>query len=163
MAAEYPLLNGVAPSWADVTIKSAVYGGSMVETNDIAGIDFSDSLEMGVVRGVGGQKRKRTTGQEDNEASVKFYREGFNTFVAALAQVAPERAGQKQIGLAVFDIYVFHTPPGDSGVHEVRILGCRLSGRKFSMAEGTDGDQVECDINCMKIVHIVDGNELVLI
>ncbi len=162
-AQEFPLLNGTAPSWADVSIKMAVYEGETVETADIAGIDFSDTLEMGVVRGTGGQKRKRTTGQEDCEGSLKLYRDGFVKFMRALKQVAPTRAGQKQVGLSVFDVYIYHTPPGDSEVHEIQLLGCRIAGRTFSMAEGTDADQVEVPLNIMKIVHVDEGDQLVLL
>ena len=112
MGQEYPSLFGVAPSWADVGIKFPIYGGEIIATSDIAAISASDSLEFGVKRGTsGGKKTARTTGQEDCECSVTFYRQGLVTLVRALMARAPTRNGRKQIGLVGFDILTQHTPP----------------------------------------------------
>jgi hypothetical protein len=160
---EFPLLNGVEPSWADASIKFTVYDGETISSADIAGLDVSDSLDIGVTRGTGAQKRKRTTGQEDNECTLKLYRSGYRALVRAIMAKAPTRNGQKQVGLVLFDIFYDHTPPGETDIFKLRVLGCRIAGRSFSGAEGSAADQVEVPVNCMKIVEIIDGEEVVLV
>lgn len=163
---EYPTLNGVDPSWADVAIKCSVYEGSMVETADIAAISCSDSLEIGIKRGTGGKKTGRGTGQADNECSMTLYRNGLVSLYRGLAPKAPIRNGSRAIGLVGFDIIIQHTPPlvtGDLAIYMLKILGCRMAGRTYSMAEGTDLDQVEVPINCMDILEQVDGEWISLL
>lgn len=146
MATEFPNLNGVEPSWSDVGIQFPIYGGATVKLIDIAAINWSDSVELGMVRGTnGGRKTKRTTGQYDCEASVTFYKSGWKTFREALAGLNPK------IALVGFDIIIQHTPPGDSGIHTVKITGCRVTGRSEQSAEGTDAQQLEIPVNPMLI------------
>lgn len=155
MAEEYPTLNDLAPSWADIKVSIPIYGGTTVETLDIAAVKWSDTVELGVVRGTsGGTKRKRTRGQYDCDASITFYTQGWRTLRTALASVATS----KSVGLTLvaFDILVMHTTPaltGDSDIHEVKIEGCRVIGRTSDMAEGTDGDQIEIPLNPMRILE----------
>lgn len=164
VAQAFPTLNGVAPSWADIEIAIPLYGGPTVKTSDIAALTCSDSVEFGTVRGTsGGRKQKRTTGQEDNEASLTLYRPGHQVLMRALMQLAPTKNGQKKVGLVGFDIIVQHTPPGDTEIYCVKILGCRLAGREFNFAEGTDADQVSVPISCMQIVEVIDGQEVALL
>lgn len=143
---EYPTLNEVAPSWADVRIAIPVYDGPMVTTNDIAAMKWSDKVDVGLVRGTnGGRKSKRTTGQLDNDASITFYKEGWRVLRRALA------TKNKRISLVGFDILIQHTPPGESGIFTVSILGCRVIGRTSDMAEGADADKIEIPLNTMSI------------
>jgi len=154
---EFPTLNDVAPSWADLTVSIPVYGGVAVKTADIVGITWEETVEVGAVRGLsGGRKRKRTRGQYDCSASLTMLRQGYRTLAAALTA----RAKALGVGLSLigFDIVLLHTTPeltGDSEVHEVKIEGCRMTGRSGDMAEGTDADQIETTVDCMRI--LVDG------
>jgi len=165
MAGEYPTLNEVEPSWADVRISIPIYNGPTVKTPDIAGIKVSDKLDIGVVRGAsGGKKRKRTTGQLDDEASITFYMSGWRAHRDALASVAPlNDAGQKQIGLVGFDIIYQYTPPGSVDIFTIKVAGCRVAGRSFEGAEGPDAAKVEIPLSIMGIEEIADGVGIVLI
>ena len=146
MGQEYPTLNEVEPSWADIKLSFPVYGGETVITNDIAGVKWSDKVDVGVVRGTnGGRKTKRTTGLLDNDASVTFYRSGWAAFRKVLAAKNP------RISLVGFDILIQHTPPGSTEVFNVKIAGCRITGRSGDMAEGADADKIEIAVNPMLI------------
>jgi hypothetical protein len=164
---EYPTLFGVDPSWADVSIKFGIYGGSQVQTSDIAAISCSDSLEIGVKRGTGGKKTGRGTGQADNECSLTMYRVGLRTLLRELKAKAPLRNGARAVGLVGFDILTQHSPPSlddDSpDIYTIKIAGCRLAGRNYTMAEGADLDQVEVPINCMDILEKIDDEWVTLL
>jgi hypothetical protein len=150
---EYPTLNEVEPSWADVQISIPVYDGPTVQTNDIAGVKWSDKVDVGVVRGTsGGKKRKRTTGAYDADATITFYKTGWKTMRKAL------RAKNRKLSLVVFDILIQHTPPGESGIHTVKIVGCRVIGRSGESTEGTDPEKIEIPLSIMQIEE--DGDTL---
>lgn len=162
MAGEYPTLNEVEPSWADARITIPIYSGPTVSTPDIAGIKISDKVDVGIVRGTsGGKKRKRTTGQLDNDASITFYMSGWKLHRDALASVAPlNAAGKKQISLVAFDILYQYTPPGSTGIFTIKVVGCRVVGRSFDGAEGPDAQKVEIPLNIMDIEE--DGDVVLL-
>src|SRR6185295_5494479 len=146
MAQEYPTLNEVEPSWADLRVSFPVYGGETVVTPDIAAVKWSDKVDVGVVRGTnGGRKTKRTTGQLDNDATITFYRSGWKRFREVLAAKNPK------ISLVGFDIIIQSTPPGSTDIHNVKIAGCRVLGRSSDMAEGADPDKIEIAVNPMLI------------
>lgn len=146
MSQEYPTLNDVEPSWADVTFSMPIYGGETVTTNDIAAVKWSDKVDVGLVRGTnGGRKSKRTTGQYDCDASITFYRSGWDKFRLALAAI------NSKIALVGFDVLVQHTPPGSNKVFNVKITGCRVTGRSNDMSESADADKVEVPLNPMLI------------
>ncbi len=146
MAQEYPTLNDVAPSWADVKIDIPVYGGATVQTSDIAAIKWSDKVEVGTVRGTsGGRKKARTTGQYDAEATLTLYKAGWRTLREAL------QSKNAKISLVAFDVIVQHTPPGDSAIHKVKIVGCRVLGRSGESTEGTDPEKIEVPLSVMLI------------
>lgn len=153
MAGEYPTLNEVEPSWADVKITLPLYDGPIVDTPDIKGIKLSDKIDMGIVRGTsGGKKRKRTTGQVDNDASITFYMSGWRMLRDALATKAPLNAsGKKQISLVLWDILYQFTPPGTEGIFTIKAVGCRVAGRSWEGAEGPDAQTIEIPLNIMDI------------
>lgn len=163
--ASMPSLNGFAPSWADAAIKFGIYEGSLLEIADIKDISVSDSLTIGVQRAPGGRKRKRTTGELDNDASMTLYRAGLRNIASKLADVAPKRDGDiHQIGLVGFDIIVSHTPPGESAIFKIEIRGCRLSGRDWKMAEGPDAELVTVALNPMDVIEFDEkGRKIALI
>ncbi len=161
---EYPVLDGVAPSWADITVKAAASGGALIEMVDIASITSGRTVEVGVVKGAsGGRDRKRTTGAISQECSWTLYREGYQKLLRALMAQAPARGNQKAISMVTFGIQILHTPFGSSEIFERRIKGARIIGDSFSHAEGTDADQVEVPMSCIEIVDIIDGVECVLL
>jgi hypothetical protein len=160
---DYPSLNDIAPSYADVEVSYTIYDGQLLEMADIAGIKFGDKVEVGEQRGTGGRLRKRTTGSSSAQASMDVYRSGHRKLVKALAAKAPSRGNQKLISLVFFDITINHTPPGEIEIYTVKIKGCRLLGRDFDLKEGNDADKVAIGLNPMELVEVIDGEEIVLL
>lgn len=146
MGQEFPTINEVEPSWADVSISIPLYSGPTVQTNDIAALKFSDKVDVGVKRGTnGGRKTGRTTGQLDNDASITFYLNGWKLMRTALA------SKNKKISLVGFDIISQWTPPGSTDIISVKVLGCRVVGRNWDLSEGADPQTIEIPINIMNI------------
>jgi hypothetical protein len=159
---QYPILNGIAPSWADVQIQCAVYDGALLEMVDIQAINTSVTVELGTQRGAsGGRVMRRTVGQVDQEASMTLYRSGFQTLMRNLASVAPARGNERLWSLVHFDIQYQYSPPGSVEIFERKILGCRIIGNTMNDTEGSDAQQVEVPLSCIKIVDVIDGVELV--
>lgn len=143
---EYPSLNGIVPSWADIKITLPIYDGQSVEETDIAAIKWSDKVDKGVMRGTsGGRKKARTTGQYDADASITFYRSGWRRFRSGLVAI------NQKISLVGFDVLIQHTPPGESNIYNVKISGCCVIGRSHDMSEGTDPEKVEIPLSVMVI------------
>jgi hypothetical protein len=164
MSVAFPTVNGIAPSWADIETTFSVLGGGILDTEDYSAINFSDTLEIGNRKGAsGGRVKKRTTGSVDQEASLTMYQAGAKALHRALMQAAPLRAGQRAIGLVAFNILVQLTPPGETEIYTIEIRGCRVAGRTWAMAEGTDANVVEVPLSVAQIVELIDGEEVVLL
>jgi len=162
---EFPVLDGVAPSWADIIIKaSPVADGSLIDIKDIQAINTGSTVEFGEQRGAsGGRVIKRTTGSVSYEASMTLYREGYQKLLRALKGSAPKRGNQRALAIVPFNIQVMHTPPGSVEIFEYRIKGCRIAGRALNGAEGTDADLVEVQLNPIEIADVIDGEEVVML
>lgn len=163
---EYPILDGIAPSWADISVKIAATGVDLIRMVDIAAINTGRSVEVGEQRGAtGGLVKRRTTGSASQEASMTLYRTGLQQMLRVLkdhAQALP-RGNQKRVSLVHFNIFVLHTPPGDDDIYERRIKGCRITGDTMNSAEGSDAQQVEVPLSPIQIVDVIDGEEVVLL
>lgn len=161
---EYPTLNGIAPSWADIATSYTIYGGKLVEMRDFSDLSWSDTVEVGEQRGAsGGRVMKRTAGAKSSEAACTMYRSGYRQLVKALMEKAPLRGNQRQISLVGFDILIQHTPVGETEIYVTKLKGCRLLGRSYSTSEGSDADKLEVTLNPLEIADIVDGVEVVLL
>ncbi len=159
-----PAINDIAPSWADIAITFTVSGGDALETADIAGVNYSSSVEVGEMRGAsGGRVMARTVGDVSYEASITLYKSGWRKLQKALVAQAPTRGNQKLISLAPFDVLIQHTPQGESEIYVTKIKGCRVLGSSSDNAEGTDADKVEVTLSPIEIVQIIDGAEVALI
>lgn len=159
---EYPVLNGIAPSWADVVVRISPEGGPLIDMKDIKSINTGVTVEVGEKR-AGGRLMKRTTGSESSEASMTLYREGFQTLLRQLKDLAPRRGSQALVSLVHFQIDLQFTPPGSVDVFQTIVQGCRLMGRSLNSAEGTDADVVEVALNPMKVIDVIDGVEVVML
>jgi len=149
----YPSLNDIEPSWADIALTLPIAGGASVSTEDFAAVKWSDKVDVGIVRGAsGGRKKRRTTGQYDCDASITFYSSGWTLFQAALAAV------NEKISLVVFDALIQYTPPGATTIKKVKLVGCRVVGRGEDASEGTDAIKNEVPLSVMRIE--VDGASL---
>lgn len=160
---DYPELDGVAPSWADISVKASGDGVPLIEMKDIAAISSGTTVEVGWQRGTGGRRRKRTTGQDSDEASITFYRSGWQKFLRNLLAKAPKRGNQALVGKVHFDIEIQHSIDGDDEIYQQRIKGCRILGRTIAAAEGTDAEQVEVPLSPAQVVDVVDGVEVALL
>jgi hypothetical protein len=161
---EYPTLNGIAPSWADITTVFDVVDGASVKDIDYAGFKYNSTVEVGAQM-KGGVVVKRTTGQKKDEASATFYKSGLRQLMDLLAATAPTRGARKLIGLVPFSISIQHSPPGadPSDIYEVRLRGCRLLKIDETLAEGTDAEKVEIDLAPIEVIWLRNGVELALL
>lgn len=160
---DYPVLDGIAPSWADIGIKLKPTGGSLIEVKDIAALNSSVAVEVGNQRGAsGGRVMKRTTGSVSYDGVMNLYRDGFLTLIEALSAVAPVRGAQRVISLVPFLVEVQYTPVGSDRIYHYRLKGCRMLGETDNAAEGTDASQIECPLSVLEKVHVkADGTEVI--
>jgi hypothetical protein len=158
----YPDLAGFAPSWTDVLVTAKIFDGPLIDLEDIASLNWNDSVEVGPQRR-SGRVYKRTTGQLATEASATLYRSGHRKLIRNLATIAPKRGNQRLVSLVVFNFLVKYTPPGETDIFVTQINGCRLLGRNAQSGEGADADKVEVNLNPMQVVELEAGEEIVLL
>jgi len=158
---DYPVLDGVAPSWADIVVKAVPNGAALIEMKDISAINTGVTVEVGEQK-AGGRVMKTTTGEVSYESSITFYREGYQKFLRGLiaASDVGKRGDQRLSSLVHFSVQVQHTPPGSTEIFEYRLKGCRALGRSLNGAEGTDADTVEVTLHVKEIVDVIDGVEV---
>ncbi len=160
----YPILQGIAPSFADIALKITPTDGPILETKDFAALSSSRTVEVGEQRGAsGGRVMRRTTGSISYEGSITFYRSGYQVFMRELAKLAPSRGIQKAVSLVHFGVQIQHMPFGDTEIYDRRWKGCRVLGDTHDNAEGTDADQIEVPVSIIEIVDVIDGKEIVLL
>jgi hypothetical protein len=160
----YPSLNGIDPSWADISVTATVLGGDLLDMADIAALKWSRKVEVGEKRGAsGGRVISRTTGQASYEASCSLYRSGYRRLLKSLAAKAPTRGNQQLIALVAFDFLIQHTPPGETEIYQVKIKGCRFLGDADDMKEGPEADKLEVTLNPIEIANIINGQEVVML
>lgn len=161
---EFPVLDGIAPSWADIRVRAKGADTNLIDIVDIKSIDTGVEVSIGEQEGAsGGRVLKRTTGAVKNTAKMVLYRTGYQKLLRAMMVNAPTRGGQRIIGVMHMGIQVFFTPPGDVEIYEYRIKGCRLLGRTLNSAQGTDAAEVEVPLSPSEIVDIIDGKEVVFL
>jgi hypothetical protein len=161
---EYPTINGIEPSWADIAVTFTVVGGPLIQMSDMSALKWSRKVDVGERRGTsGGRVMARTSGSGSQDASVTLYRGGLRRLIRALMTKAPTRGNQVLIGKVGFDILVQHTPPGETDIFTSKIKGCRYLGDSDDMKEGPDADLIEVTLNPIEIANIIDGKEVVLI
>jgi hypothetical protein len=165
---EYPIYNGISVSWADLECKCSPDGGNLFSVDDIAAFHTGRTVEIGEQRGrTGGRVKKRTLGSGSQEASVTFYRDGFQKFLRNLIAAAEAggftRNGEIVLTAVTFNIDFKHTPLNDVEIYQRLVQGCRVIGDTLDGAEGTDADQIEVPLSVIRIADVVDGKEVVLI
>lgn len=158
----YPVIDGIAPSWADISVRATPNGGELIEMGDIQGISTGVSVELGEQR-EGGRVIKRTRGDVSYEASWTLYSSGLLKLYRALGALAPADGNKLLVGLVPFLVAVQWTPPGSNEIFEKRIKGCRLIGDTEDSAEGSDAAVIELPLSPIEIVRVIDGQEYALI
>ena len=159
---DYPIYDGNAASWGDVSVKTSGTGLALAEVKDIKAVNSGRSLDVGEQRAVGGRVMRRTAGAPSCEASLTFYRSGFQAFLRNLIAAAPRRGNQARISAVTFDVETQHTPEGDTEIYTRIWRGCRVVGDTLNAAEGPDAQEVEVPVKPIEIVDIIDGLEVVL-
>lgn len=161
---EYPVIDGIAPSWSDIIIKISPKGAPLISATQIKSIKRSRKVSIGKQRGAaGGNVIKRTTGAVDYELSAEFYRDGWNEFLEKIVDLAPSRGNQRAISLVHFGVQVQHTPIGSTRIFEWRAKGVRTIGDEHAAAEGTDADLVAVTFDAIQIVDMIKGKEVVFL
>lgn len=162
-AFDYPVLDGIAPSWADINVRLSPQSGNLIEMGDIAAISTASSVELGEQR-EGGIVIKRTRGSLSQEASITLYASGYQKMLRGLRDGMPTNGkGQRLSSLAHFLIHVVWTPPGSTDLLEYKVKGCRMIGRTIDASEGDDAQQVEIPLSIAELVDIIDGEEIKLL
>jgi hypothetical protein len=160
---DYPVLDGIAPSWADIQVRISPNGGTLIEMGDISAISTGTTVEVGE-QNEGGRLIKRTTGSVKYEASWTLYASGYQKLLRGLVAAAPTNGkGQKLLSLAHFLVHVIWTPPGSTDLVEYKIKGCRILGRTIDSAEGNDAQQIEMPLSPIEVVDVIDGVEVLMV
>lgn len=158
----YPLLDELAPSWADVSMTIKGSSTPILKTEDFKSLSTGTTVEIGKLRGAsGGRVRRRTTGSVDHDASITLYRQGWQALLRNLGPAMLTRGNQRVYGLIHFSIQFLWTPPDGIEIFETRVKGARMLGRTLASAEGTDPDELELPISPGDIVDVIDGIEYV--
>lgn len=163
---DYPVLDGVAPSWADIIIKIAAPGAPVLDSKHFKSINTSRTVEVGEQK-AGGRTMKRTTGGSKCEASATLYREGaqilWRTLMIAAEAQGLVRGNQVLISLVHFGLQIQHTPINSVEIFTRRLKGCRVLTDALNGAEGNDADTVDIGLNPIEIADVIDGKEVVLL
>lgn len=160
---EFPVLDGICPSFADISVRITPIGAPLIEMKDIKSIDSGSSVEVGEQLSAAGQVMKTTTGKPKHEASMVLYYSGFVKLLDGLALVAPSRGNEKLVSLVHFGMILIWTPPGSTDVFERRLKGVRFVGEKVGAAEGVDAQTVDVALHVKKIVNMRNGVEITLL
>lgn len=162
-AFDYPVLDGIAPSWADINVRVSPNGGNLIEMGDISAINTGSTVEIGEQK-EGGRVIKRTRGSSKYEAGWTLYASGYQKLLRGLVAAAPSNAkGQKLLSLAHFLVHVIWTPPGSTDLLEYKIKGCRVLGRTVDSSEGDDAQQIEMSLSTIEVVDVIDGVEVIMV
>lgn len=159
---DFPVIDGIVPSFVDIIARATPGGGSILEVGDIAKVSRKRAVTIGE-QSSGGRVKKRTTGTVKYEMTVAFYYDAWLRYVEALAAVAPSRGNQKRIGLVHVGWQIQYTPIGSVQKFEWRAKGARLIGDSMDAAEGDDPNQVEVPFNVIEIVDMVNGVEVLMV
>jgi len=162
MNLDFPVLDGVTPSFADIQVKCTLYPGMPLVMSDIKALDTGGTVDIGEQRS-GGRVISRGTGSVSYTGSITLYRSGYNKFLRFASKVAPKRNGKSLLTHVMFDLTVSHTPPVAAGeIYQFVARGLRIMGRAMNGAEGTDLDVVTLPLSVGEIVDIIDDQEVVL-
>lgn len=159
-AFEFPVLNGISPSWADIQVRVSPLGGNLIEMGDIKAINSSWTVEEGQQK-EGGRLIKRTGGDVSFEASWTLYASGYRKLLDSLVTLAPLRNGQRRIALVFFGVNIQWTPFGSTQIFERRIKGSRLLSSSVDSAEGTDATAFEMSLSPIEVCDVLNGVEIV--
>lgn len=162
---EYPILNDVAPSWADVSVTFNFLAGETFKNIEFSEIKWTSKVDKGEQRGAsGGRVMKRTTGAKTDEGSCVWYKAGLWRLLSVVVPYAPVRGNQRLISQVPFNVIILHTSPGSDTIIHEEMRGCTINSFESSMSEGTDAEKVPMDLKPIETAWVLaDGTEVVLL
>jgi hypothetical protein len=161
---DFPILDGIAPSWADISINFKGANSPKLEMKDIASIESVASIEVGELRGAsGGKVIRTTTGASKYEGKLGLYQSGFLGLLDNLSGSMQRRGELYVYGTVFFDIQQFWTPFGTDEIFEKQINGCRILGDTLASAEGTDAQQVDVPMKVGQVIYVFRGKKYVIL
>jgi hypothetical protein len=165
---EFPILNNIVPSFADIKISFTPLGAPLVPMKMIKSLTFGRSVEVGEMVGAsGGRVMATTTGTAKYTFGGVFYRPGYEQLEEALeaaAQSFARRGNEVAISLIHFNADIIWTPPGSTKISHRRVTGIRLISDDNSPTEGNDADEIDCKFHVKTIANVLpNGKEAVLL
>jgi hypothetical protein len=134
----YPMVNGHRYSFSSIEVD--LDGRQHVGWS---AVNFTDTLEPGIVRGTHAQILGRTRGDYTCEASLTGYVEEINEFLADLGDGWMER---------IFDVTVTFAE-ANGPTHTVEIRQCRIQSIAHAHAQGTDPLSVDMTLHPLVIIR----------
>jgi hypothetical protein len=161
---DYPVLDGISPSWADVVVRLSAEGSPILECKDIKSINTNRSVDLGEQK-AGGRVKKRTAGDGKQDASMTVYYDSYLKLMRALkaSPKCPRRGNIALVRYVHFGINYAYTPVGSDEIFERRIKGCCVISDPINGSEGTDATTVDLGLSAIEITQVIDGEEVALI
>lgn len=161
---DFPIYDGVAPSWADVKFNFKGYNTPLLQLKDLASFETTASLEVGDMQGASGGKIIRTTtGASKYEGKMGLYHSGFHDLLDNLGPSMPTRGDLRIYGVVFFDVQLFWTPPGSNEIFEKQVNGCRILGNTLAAAEGVEANKIDIPIKVAEVIYVIRGKKYVIL
>lgn len=129
-----PLINGVEPSWANLTVNIAG-----VPTIGITKIDYSDEQVIENIEGAGQYPVGRGYGKIDAKCSVTLLRSSVESIRAS------SPTGRLQ-DIAPFDIVVCFVPVGSGTVITHKVRNCQFKKDGLSIKAGDTKNETDFEL-----------------
>lgn len=142
---DYPLINGVYHSWAEVQLVFLPYGDGIFRTADFNAVSFTEKLEPGQVKGQGIIKRGTTIGEYSAEGSFSMLLNAHIKFLEVLARIA--RTKKIPVGAVQFSMAMSWKAVPGAPIVKAALAGCRIKERGFDGSPSPDATVVETPID----------------
>ena len=130
----FPLINGIEPSWADLTINIAG-----VPVVGVRAIEYSDTQQIDNIYGMGQYPVGRGYGRIEATAKITLLR----TSVEAIR--ASSVTGRLQ-DIAPFDIIVMFVPTNGGTIITHRLRDCQFKDDNLSISEGDTSNEQQFEL-----------------
>lgn len=106
-------------------------------------MDWKITRELGIVRGTGGGKRRKTRGQSDYKGTIEFY---LDAYLQMIDNIGNGWLWKEWNALAQY------REVGHDDIEKVEWLGCSFTDNNFSNGEGAEATTVPCEVDITKIL-----------
>jgi hypothetical protein len=132
---QYPQINGIAYGWAEVVL--SVAGLSI---RGVKGINYSESVERGKVRGTSQRKLALTSGEHDAEGDLELYMADWYDLLTALGD------GYMMVPFAISASYT-----NNIDFHTDELTGVRIKKVGNAHAQGNEPLTIKLDLDIMRL------------